>query len=858
MSLLQSADPLELKPYEYVEDFESGKDPVQPWISHGKYTINFKGVTEEKVFSGKKSYKLDVTLDNTALVYFKIKFPLLPAQGRLHFETQVLTGEKNTGSCAFGYNLNYEPTVRDCIWNFKNPIKTTDGKWLLEQNEGPIDYANNAGLMTVTKYVWGVQKEEVSPFIESPIIVLKGGRGARVVVYLDDIRLTGMLPPLDTYKAQMARRWQPAREKFERLMESWTAIVSRAKSSLDKQRELSKTAAMMKQSAEKKLAALEDEIKEIQKKGFLFNEKKSEQAPILEFFEQFDPSTLSTVDQYLAKEKTPFIPYSIPPITGLKILPSDALLPGALNGGLRVTACPDTREPASFALFALENLNDLQFQMTELKSAQGNIIPASQVDIRVNKRWYQAGGAWQSVDNPKIAKRELVPELLLHDDALVQVDYREEKNYLNLSFPEGAKRRWISDPDEKWPANYYINPHSVLIPINEFPVKDAPRLQPVNIPANTNKRFWVTVHTPADAKPGVYEAEIIPTLAGKKAGAIHLRLEVLPFNLPNPYYTSSIYYSSTLHEKHPHGSISSTYRSEEQIRAEMRNMVEHGVTNPACYQPFSNKVLFERYLQLRKEAGIKGPLYTVSSVDLTSYSKHPGETKARIQELISLARQYDIPEVYFYGIDEATGEKLNAQREAWQAVHEAGGKIFVAGYRQINFEAVGDIQDVLVCCGPPNREEAAQWHGKKHKIWCYFNPQGGVENPLVYRKNYGLLLWQNDYDGACTWAYNWSMGNIWNDFDNKACRDPNMAYPTVDGVIDTIAWEGYRAGIDDVRYVTALTAAIEAARTANNPKKAKQLAAAENFLKNLKQCDLDRENLDSLRRQIADHIMQLN
>ena len=42
------------------------------------------------------------------------------------------------------------------------------------------------------------------------------------------------------------------------------------------------------------------------------------------------------------------------------------------------------------------------------------------------------------------------------------------------------------------------------------------------------------------------------------------------------------------------------------------------------------------------------------------------------------------------------------------------------------------------------------------------------------------------------------------DFEYKwSCKYlclPAMAYPTVDGMIDTIAWEGFREGVDDVRY----------------------------------------------------------
>ena len=33
-----------------------------------------------------------------------------------------------------------------------------------------------------------------------------------------------------------------------------------------------------------------------------------------------------------------------------------------------------------------------------------------------------------------------------------------------------------------------------------------------------------------------------------------------------------------------------------------------------------------------------------------------------------------------------------------------------------------------------------------------------------------------------------------------------MAYPMTDGVIDTIQWEGYREGVNDIRYLATLDA----------------------------------------------------
>lgn len=40
--------------------------------------------------------------------------------------------------------------------------------------------------------------------------------------------------------------------------------------------------------------------------------------------------------------------------------------------------------------------------------------------------------------------------------------------------------------------------------------------------------------------------------------------------------------------------------------------------------------------------------------------------------------------------------------------------------------------------------------------------------------------------------------------DHPTYRDHNLTYPTADGVIDTLAWEGFREAVDDVRYLTTL------------------------------------------------------
>ena len=80
---------------------------------------------------------------------------------------------------------------------------------------------------------------------------------------------------------------------------------------------------------------------------------------------------------------------------------------------------------------------------------------------------------------------------------------------------------------------------------------------------------------------------------------------------------------------------------------------------------------------------------------------------------------------------------------------------------------VMDILDTGVVCDVPNATQAELWHNYGHRIFSYGNPQVGVENPEIYRKNYGFALWNAGYDGAMNFAYQYQFGqSIWNDFDD--------------------------------------------------------------------------------------------
>lgn len=97
------------------------------------------------------------------------------------------------------------------------------------------------------------------------------------------------------------------------------------------------------------------------------------------------------------------------------------------------------------------------------------------------------------------------------------------------------------------------------------------------------------------------------------------------------------------------------------------------------------------------------------------------------------------------------------------------------------------------------------------------------------------------------------MGRMWDDFDNKIYRVVAFAYPTVNGVVDTLQWEGVREGVDDVRYLTTLRKAIAAGKKSANPLTMKLAQESEIWLRTVS----IEGDLQEVRRQMIQRILAL-
>ena len=199
-------------------------------------------------------------------------------------------------------------------------------------------------------------------------------------------------------------------------------------------------------------------------------------------------------------------------------------------------------------------------------------------------------------------------------------------------------------------------------------------------------------------------------------------------------------------------------------------------------------------------------------------------------------------QVYVVPDGAKSGPYAKLQWSNTSAVHQCGCKIMNA-LGSVKALAIADVLDHCNLAYGPDfapygttytwyQSCIPTYHSYNHTIGIYAYPQCGEEKPLVYRTNYGLLLWQYDYDTVMDYAYMEGGGLLWDDW---ILGSPNyykqhlFVYPTSNGVVDTVQYEGYRETINDIRYMTKLITVCQLVKD-----EGKNVSAIEAYMANLK------------------------
>ena len=126
----------------------------------------------------------------------------------------------------------------------------------------------------------------------------------------------------------------------------------------------------------------------------------------------------------------------------------------------------------------------------------------------------------------------------------------------------------------------------------------------------------------------------------------------------------------------------------------------------------------------------------------------------------------------------------------------------------------------------------------------------GAENPDYNRRQNGLLPYLSGYSALCNYAHHLGPYND----DATTYRPMVFVYGTADGVIDTLQWEGFREGVDDIRYATLLHGLAAKAAAATN---LDTVYAGRKALQWFALFDKDSADLSTARLEMIRMILQL-
>ncbi len=358
-------------------------------------------------------------------------------------------------------------------------------------------------------------------------------------------------------------------------------------------------------------------------------------------------------------------------------------------------------------------------------------------------------------------------------------------------------------------------------------------------PAGECQRWWIRIHIPEDAKPGLYQGKVTVWDDGfDKAIEIPLALRVLGFKLksdPNKHYSSYYYVRNSVQYKG---------KDEDFINKatgnEYRTMVEYGLDMLPTFSlrtdERNQKIIVSNAEELERmlAAGMKGPLpVTGGGVMSRIYQETTPDGKRENHWIISkmpppqfyekvtaLFKSFQKecsakgwPEVICCPIDEVAASHKEFGWRVYQAVHDAGVRTY-ATKNPIAADAEPYRPYIDIWCSQPYsmpyEKIIAQ---KRYEYWCYPNHNAGeIKDRRVMckggRMTYGFGFWRSGYTTLIPWNWNWTPSPDQFDYLRGSRSGCGQRIGDDGEVIPAVYWECFREGRDDARYIYTLQQAV--------------------------------------------------
>lgn len=507
--------------------------------------------------------------------------------------------------------------------------------------------------------------------------------------------------------------------------------------------------------------------------------------------------------------------WAVPAMSGVQRLPDSIPEDGEKGGTVRIVAARGEYEPGSFVVRSDVDLGKVQPVVGKLVNEKGDVFPTDQLDLTVVKVWYQNRNGWFSYFGDTGAK--LCPELLLHDEDLIRVDTAKEANYARITSADGKTAEWWLNPPWKEKKSF---------PSMRPGFADAKTIQPVALEKNVSKQFILTAHVTSSTPAGLYRGTItfpvssspfpvpsspFPTLS------IPVAIKVLDFDLPKPmaYIHPEMDFRVCAYDYIGKNHILALNGGDEelmwkQMEVILANFVAHG-QDMKWVRCKTGSEEAERTIELMKKVGMRTDVL-VGPVDYKWQERDAKAARERADSIVAYYdKKYGHHNVYCGYGDEPGMRFFPENRPVFDAYQAAGLKFIIASHDHI-FDQAGFRWDWHNAAkNPADALSPSIWNQmgtNTYSAW-YANQHVGAEDPELNRRQNGLAAYLSGYSALCNYAHH--LGP-YNDV-SETYKPMVFVYGTADGVIDTLQWEGFREGVDDIRYATLMTALAREAET---------------------------------------------
>ena len=343
-----------------------------------------------------------------------------------------------------------------------------------------------------------------------------------------------------------------------------------------------------------------------------------------------------------------------------------------------------------------------------------------------------------------------------------------------------------------------------------------------SVAKGTSGLFWIVVHSPFDAKPGVHRGRI--RITGDRGDAeapatdISLEVRVRPFVLQR----ARIAFGTYFYVNWGPAPLPAFATSDAWLGRIYRDMAEHGHTSVTFYGagnlidlrgalPPPSTRYTSRLFPLARQVGLTSP-----DIPCISWVSHLGgpeggdddptsldQKKRGAQWLRDECRRQGWPELIRYGFDEpgyptGHGPKLE---EDLRPFRDVPMRVATAMYPDAAY-GLSELQDVwIVYAGritPQMRAEAERLGAEVWTYTCHTYPIYPIRSRF--------------YAGLYTWAHRLKGNTFWHYYAQHGYKFVWMR-PTDKAPMPTVGWETRRDGIDDYRALQMLEDSVNAQPT---------------------------------------------